>query len=208
VVNSVCPVTKGPTLVVSASDDATAKLWDVRYKRAVKTLPDPFQVTAACFSADNSHVITGGLDGDIKMWDLRKDAVSAVLQGHRDIVTSVALSPDGAFVLSNGMDATVRKWDVRPFVAGGDRLQKTFLGGTHGFERALLRAGWSHDMRLVAAGSADRCVYVWDADSGSLRYCLPGHTGSVNEAAFHPSEPIIGSCSSDKKIYLGELADI
>lgn len=60
-------MTKGPTLVVSASDDSTAKLWDVRLKRAVKTLPDPFQLTAACFSADNSHVITGGLDGDIKV---------------------------------------------------------------------------------------------------------------------------------------------
>lgn len=207
VVNSVCPVTRGPTLVASASDDSTAKLWDVRYKRAVKTFSDPFQLTAVCFSADNGHLITGGLDGDIKMWDLRKDEVSAVLRGHGDIVTSVALSPDGNFLLSNAMDSTVRKWDVRPFVAG-ERLQKTFLGAKHGFERSLLRCGWSHDMKLVGCGSADRYVYVWDADSGSLRYHLPGHTGSVNEVAFHPSEPIVGSCSSDKNIYLGELADV
>lgn len=65
--NSCCPVTKGPTLVVSGSDDSTAKLWDVRYKRAVKTFENNYQVTAVCFSADNSQIITGGLDGDIKV---------------------------------------------------------------------------------------------------------------------------------------------
>jgi Prp8 binding protein len=30
-------------------------------------------------------------------------------------------------------------------------------------------------------------------------------SGTVNEVAFHPDEPIIASCSSDKKIYLGEI---
>ena len=37
-------------------------------------------------------------------------------------------------------------------------------------------------------------------------YKLPGHSGSVNECVFHPKEPIIGSASSDKTVYLGELA--
>ena len=57
----------------------------------------------------------------------------------------------------------------------------------------------------VAAGSADRLVYIWDAASRALLYQLPGHAGSVNEAAFHPSEPIIASAGSDKQVFLGEL---
>lgn len=28
----------------------------------------------------------------------------------------------------------------------------------------------------------------------------------MNECVFHPTEPIIASCSTDKTIYLGELA--
>ncbi len=58
----------------------------------------------------------------------------------------------------------------------------------------------------MTAGSADRMVYIWDAGTRRLLYKLPGHTGSVNEAVFHPSEPIVGSAGSDKQIYLGELA--
>jgi Prp8 binding protein len=196
-------------LVVSGSDDGTTKLWDVRSKRAVKTLENGYPVTGVCFSGDNSSVFAGGLDGDIKAWDLRKDAVSLVLRGHTDIVTSVALSPDANFLLSNAMDATVRRWDVRPFAAAVDtasRQTTVFHGAKHSFERNLIRCGWSSDMRWVACGSSDRFVYVWDADTGALRYHLPGHAGSVNEATFHPTEPILGSCSNDKTIYLGELA--
>lgn len=58
----------------------------------------------------------------------------------------------------------------------------------------------------VTGGSADRMVYVWEVSSRRLMYKLPGHNGSVNEAAFHPQEPIIASAGSDKQIYLGELA--
>jgi Prp8 binding protein len=28
----------------------------------------------------------------------------------------------------------------------------------------------------------------------------------VNDVVFHPTEPIVASCGSDKKIFLGELA--
>ncbi len=43
-------------------------------------------------------------------------------------------------------------------------------------------------------------------DSRQIEYKLPGHLGSVNDAVFHPKEPIVASASSDKQIYLGELS--
>lgn len=58
----------------------------------------------------------------------------------------------------------------------------------------------------VTAGSGDRFVYVWSTATRALMYKLPGHSGSVNEVVFHPREPVVGSASSDKTIYLGELA--
>jgi Prp8 binding protein len=57
----------------------------------------------------------------------------------------------------------------------------------------------------VTCGSADRNVCIWDVASRRLLYKLPGHNGSVNEASFHPLEPIVASASSDKQLYLGEL---
>ena len=58
----------------------------------------------------------------------------------------------------------------------------------------------------ITAGSADRFVYVWNASTRQIEYKLPGHLGSVNDAVFHPKEPIVASGASDKQIYLGELS--
>ncbi|KAG1347041.1 U5 small nuclear ribonucleoprotein 40 kDa protein [Cocos nucifera] len=203
-VNSCCPSRRGPPLVVSGSDDGTAKLWDLRMRGAVQTFPDKYQITAVGFSDAADKIFTGGLDSDVKVWDLRRNEVIMTLQGHGDMITGMQLSPDGSYLLTNGMDCTLRIWDMRPY-APQNRCVKIFAGHQHNFEKNLLKCSWSPDGSKVTAGSADRMVYIWDTTSRRILYKLPGHNGSVNETAFHPTEPIIGSCGSDKQIYLGEL---
>ena len=67
VVNSVCPLRRGPQLLVSASDDCTARLWDMRMKKAAGRFNDKFQLTAAVFAEAGDQVYTGGLDNTIKV---------------------------------------------------------------------------------------------------------------------------------------------
>lgn len=201
-VNSCCPAKDEP-LVVTGSDDGTIKLWDQRRRPYISSLANKYQVTAVCYGATTETVITAGLDNTVKVWDTRKLGVVHEMRGHTDTVTGLRLSPDGNHVLSNGMDNTVRMWDVRPFAK--QRLVKTFMGAQHGFEKNLIKCAWTPDGKHVGCGSADRNVYIWNVASGHIKYKLPGHTGSVNEVDFHPSEPIIVSGSSDRKLYLGEL---
>jgi len=102
------------------------------------------------------------------------------------------------------MDNTLRVWDIRPFVKT-ERCVKIITGHKHNFEKNLLHCSWSPDGAMVAAGSADRFVYIWDTTSRQILYKLPGHLGSVNDVQFHQLEPIILSAGSDKQIYLGEF---
>jgi WD40 repeat protein len=60
----------------------------------------------------------------------------------------------------------------------------------HGFEKNLIKCAWTPDGKHIGCGSADRNVYVWSVATGQVKYKLPGHTGSVNDIDFHPSEPI------------------
>jgi Prp8 binding protein len=102
---------------------------------------------------------------------------------------------------------------------GTQRYERLFQGHHHGAEKNLLKCGWSSSMRgrspsgnreddmlFVCAGSADRVVHIWDAHTAQPAYKLPGHSGSVNEVCFHPTQPIVASCSTDRTIWLGELA--
>merc|ERR1712118_469726 len=193
---------------------------DTRVRRSLETYTAKYQQTAAALSADDQLVFTGGIDNVVQAWDRRKKAVAFLLSGHTDTLTSLRLSPDGSYLMSNAMDSSVRIWDVRPY-APQERCKKMLTGAVvrlsalckllmssvqHNFEKNLLRCNWSPDGRPVASGSADRFVYVWDTTTRQILYKLPGHVGSVNEVDFPPTEPIIGSCSSDKKIYLGEIS--
>jgi Prp8 binding protein len=203
-VNSCAASRRGVQLVATGSDDGTIKLWDIRQKNATQTLNNTYQITTVVFSDTGDQLFSGGIDNEIKVWDLRQNSMAYSMPGHGDTITGLSLSPNGYYLLSNSMDNTVRIWDIRPF-APAERQLKVFQGHQHNFEKNLLRCCWSPDGRRIAAGSADRFVYVWDTVFQRLMYKLPGHLGSVNDVNFHPKEPIILSCSSDKTMYLGEL---
>ncbi|CAH1774958.1 unnamed protein product [Owenia fusiformis] len=203
-VNCLNVARRGPQLICSGSDDGTIKLWDSRKKGTLQTFQNMYQVTAVSFSDTAEQIISGGIDNEMKVWDLRKNDILYKLKGHADTVTGMELSPDGSYLLSTGMDNTVRIWDVRPF-APQERCVKVFQGNQHTFEKNLLRVAWSPDGSKIAAGSGDRFMYIWDTTTRRILYKLPGHTGSINEVDFHPTEPIVLSCSSDKSIFLGEI---
>eukprot|EP00879_Flechtneria_rotunda_P012538 GHRR01013091.1.p1 GENE.GHRR01013091.1~~GHRR01013091.1.p1 ORF type:complete len:308 (+),score=57.93 GHRR01013091.1:211-1134(+) len=115
IVNSCCPLQRGPPLFVSGSDDSKVKVWDMRSKRSVQTLDATVPVCAVAFSAAGDQVYSGGLDNDISVWELRKGTASLRMRGHSNTITGLRVSPDGNHLLSNSMDNTLRVWDMRPF---------------------------------------------------------------------------------------------
>ena len=183
--------TGSPNMFVSASDDATAKVWDARQKRETSTLEHDFQVTAVAFDGTNQIAYTGGIDNSITAWDLRQSKKTMGLKGHTDTITCLAIHPKSTHLLSNSMDNTIRTWDIRPFCAEPQRHCKTFGGATHSAEKGLIRAAWSPDGSMISCGSADRMVRVFDEYSAEELYLLPGHKGCVNTVIFHPHENVI-----------------
>ncbi|CAB9530812.1 U5 small nuclear ribonucleoprotein 40 kDa protein [Seminavis robusta] len=192
-------------LFLSASDDTCAKLWDCRQKKEITTLQHEFQVTSAALDTDSHKAYTGGIDNLIVEWDIRDTKKTMGLKGHTDTITSLAIHPKGTHLLSNAMDHSIKTWDIRPFCAAPQRLCKTFVGAKHSAEKGLLKASWSPDGSMIASGSADRMVRVFDEPTSEELYLLPGHKGCVNTVIFHPKENVIASGSSDKMIFVGEL---
>jgi glucose repression regulatory protein TUP1 len=63
----------------------------------------------------------------------------------------------------------------------------------------------SPDGRLVAAGSLDKVVRVWDAHTGKPLERLEGHKDSVYSVAFMPDGKTLVSGSLDKTLRLWSL---
>jgi Prp8 binding protein len=228
IVNSVCLSRRSDTMLITASDDCSANVYDVRTHVPIHTFDMDYQNLAVAISDDSTQCFVAGIDELIHCFDLRTHKELYSLCGHQDSITGLEVSRDGRYLLSNSMDNTVRMWDIRPFImnkmqqsqlpptinssnnnsislSSPSRLVRVFTGHNHDFSKQLLRCSWSSDGSKISCGSADAFVNIWNSQTGEQLYKLPGHKGSVNDVVFHPTDNIIASCGNDKKIFLGEI---
>ena len=98
-------------------------LWDATTGQQLRADDVSSAVNSVAFSPDGSHILSGGDDTTIELWDAATGGLVRRFEGHSMSVRSVAFSPDGTRVLSGSDDKTIKLWDV----ATG-RLQRTFGG--------------------------------------------------------------------------------
>ena len=88
--------------LVTGSDDATARLWDLRASdpaaAPILLRGHEYGIVAIAISHDSHWLVTGSADGTARLWDLSASdpaAAPVVLRGHRDAILAVTISPDG-----------------------------------------------------------------------------------------------------------------
>lgn len=100
--------------MVSASEDATLKVWDFEtgeYERTLKGHTDSIQDIA--FDASGKLLVSCSADMSIKLWDFQQsyECIRTML-GHDHNVSSVHFMPAGDFVVSSSRDKTIKMWEV------------------------------------------------------------------------------------------------
>lgn len=104
------------TRLISSSWDRTARLWDVSQSppqsgSTLLTLTGHYgPLTGAAFSTRG--LITGSLDGTLRLWDFAGGQPIATLQGSATMLGSTALSADGSWAASAGIDGLIELWNI------------------------------------------------------------------------------------------------
>jgi len=129
---------------------------------------------------------------DLGLWDVHTGQRLKTLGRHICSATYVAWSPVAQTVASSSVvDNGPVLWDVE--TGASQRLDG--CGTAYGLV-------WSPDGRLLASGSQDGAVLLWDVESGKLRNVLKGHSGFVISLAWSPDGRLLASGSSDKTVRL------
>ena len=77
------------------------------------------------------------------------------------------------------------------------------LEGHSGF---VFSVAFSPDSKLVASGSSDNTVKIWDAATGACTQTLEGHSDYVRSVAFSPDSKLVASGSYDKTVKIWDTA--
>jgi WD40 repeat protein/serine/threonine protein kinase len=101
-------------LVLSASNDETARLWNAADGRPVgSALVHRGEVFVAAFSPDGTVAVTGGYDATARFWSVPSGAPLGEPMRHSGVVMSAIFSNDGTLLLTGGsVDRSARLWDV------------------------------------------------------------------------------------------------
>ncbi len=106
------------SLLVSISDDRTMFVANLEDAVASFRIPLGGVVPFALADCRNDEVAVGGTDNQIAIWNLKKQTVRKVFQGHTGSVTSLDYISRadglGGIVVSGSFDTSVRTWPLGP----------------------------------------------------------------------------------------------
>ncbi len=183
------------TRLASASDDFTARLWDVATGRPAAAFKGhTLKVLVVAFRPDGARVLTASADGTVRQWDpTTGEEVGSPYDRHTGEVLTAAYSPDGEWVASGGTDRTVRLWEAK------GRREVALL---HGHTGAVRELAFAPDGRRLASTSEDGTARVWETGATVGLPVLRGHGSYVYPTAWSPDGRWIASGSWDKTVRL------
>jgi len=204
-------------LLVSGSQDGTAKLWDLQTGGVIKTFcGHTHYVCSVSISSDSTILASGSGDKSIRLWGVWTGECFCVINGHNAWVNHVSISPTNSqYLVSSSEDDTIKQWNINGCQIGptheGDGVAFS-LDGTHfvswwnsvatvqnsesGVVTTKLQAPngrlycccFSPSGEFVAGG-AGHTIYVWDIalSDPHLFKTFVGHTQDITALTFSSS---------------------
>ena len=156
--------------VVTASDDRTARIWDVESGEEIAVVKG-LSAARVALSRDSRQVVAPSSDDTARIWDAESGKETAILRGHTDTIWSAEFSGDGKRVVTTSSDKTARIWDAE---SGKE------IAILKGHTETVWRAEFSRDDKRVVTASDDRTARIWDVESGTEIAVLKGRAGSYS----------------------------
>ena len=194
----------GPHGLAASGGPDAAKVWDPSTGNCLYSQRTP--TSCVTFDSNRDLLIAGSASGTIAIYNTLDFSQRTVLEGHSGRVTGLQALDEGAggFLVSSSLDSTLIVWD--------EHHERTILH-TSGSSSTTAGAGvtiitTSSDKKLLASGSQDGSVRVWDLSHPSCNGSLNGHSKRVDCCAFNTDHTRLVSGSDDRTARVWNMQDM
>ena len=179
------------------------------------------RVLCTLYHPQGTYFVTGSEDKTIKVWNPNTFNVMVNFDANDDAVYSLAYSVNESVIVSGSADNTVRTWRVTPAgngeeIAGGrDALEMTgalvreyngHQGAVYSVDAALvLPRRTNNQTAMIASGSADTSVIIWNLRAGNRYRTFDESTDAVYAVKFSPNGKFVAAGGRDGKVRLWNL---
>jgi WD repeat-containing protein 61 len=134
------------------------------------------------FSPDGGRLAAGTASGKVAIIDVETMTATPV-EGHSLSVRSLAWSHDGLQLFSGSDDQRIHVFDASAAAGAGASLITSLSGHFHWVTSVCA----SPDKHILASGSADKTLKLWDVRKRECMHTLEGSSDKIWAVAFDPA---------------------
>jgi len=186
-------------MVLTGGSDKTATLFDCDAEKVVATYKGHTKkVTSVCQHPGADVVITGSADKTVRIWEASTGKASHTIKQHVADVTGTSLHPTGNYFVSCSDD---RNWGFHSIETGQTLAYCTDMDVSAGLSSVQIHP----DGLIVATGTTDSKVHIWNLQEQKKLASFAGLTGKVTSLAFSENGYYLAAASGDAMVKLFDL---
>lgn len=151
-------------------------------------------VTALQMLKDDLHIISGGSDGQLRIWRLRngKQTLEVSMKQHTHTINQVCLNNDDTQCVSASDDGSCIIWNLQKYTRENIMYQTTNFKG----------ACWLNDESQILTSGTNKLVTYWDAFDCSAIRELEASEGEINSVDISGNGASFCCAGNDQKLSL------
>ena len=211
----------GKMFYSASIEDGSIRSWNPLdggcYKSSVRTLDIIKSTTTVAFS-QYGKTFAKAVEMTMAIKDKLKFAVllsetdtgndfAPILTKHTQKIVALTISPSGEFIATGSSDWTIEVWKV----TDTEPLKETDLGDPlwilKGHAGTVTSVAFSPSGKILASGSVDQRIRLWDLTTGQHLHTFSNHTSKISAVAF-ARDDVLASGGSDGTVFIWDLNKI
>ncbi len=174
--------------MITFGNDSIVRIWD-RNGQLIRLLEGHHSpVRSTAFQPGTDHLMTGGLDGELIVWNKTNNQMLRRWTAHQERVSDISFAPSGDTLATISRDLSLALW-----TAQGQLLWRVSL--------AALPYSVAYDPlgQYILAGTRDGKLTFYSM-SGKPIFSIQAHRQSINKVACTPDGQLILTAGDDRQI--------